>query len=126
MNAKEALKALLEGKKVTRYRWTKYCGEGEYIQLTADGKFIDESGDDYSWDSLSTGDDWSIFGEPKTYTRAEALKLLAEGKKISNVLWENMYLYLSEGGNIHTADVPCPGKYDWNRLMNKDGFIVKE
>lgn len=122
MNANEALKALLEGKKVTCEHWDDH----HFIYLSEDGKFRGEADEIYEWDEWTHQDGWSIFGEPKTYTRAEALKLLAEGKKISNVLWRDMYLYTSPDGNIIVAGVCSPDEYNWNALNETDGFIVKE
>lgn len=119
MNAKEALKALLEGKKVTCEHWDDH----QFIYFSEDGKFRGEDEELYEWNEYTSTDGWSIFGEPKTYTRAEALKLLAEGKRITHQVWEEEYLFLSQEGMICDED---DNPYDWNAMNQKDGFIVKE
>lgn len=121
MNAKEALKALLEGKKVTCSTWAE--PDKEYIFLNDKGYFETEDGGCYTWDEYSASDNWQIFGTLKTYTRAEALKLLAEGKKITHQAWEEEYLFLSQEGMICDED---DNPYDWNDMNQQDGFIVKE
>jgi len=55
MTFNEALRAMLKGKKVKAGDWDP----NEYIMLDTDNNnFIDEKGDTYFFNNLSTGNDW--------------------------------------------------------------------
>ena len=58
MNTKQAIQAMLDGKKVKKSSW----GEQEYILLSSDGYVIDNYGSTYS---IQNANDWEIYEEPK-------------------------------------------------------------
>jgi hypothetical protein len=65
MNDREAMQALLDGKKIRRSVW----GRGEHIELTSDGTLLDEVGHKIILDfkvSFEDYDNWQIYTEPKS------------------------------------------------------------
>lgn len=72
MTTKEAMEALLEGKKITHPNWD----EGEYVFLGDDGCIKDETGNNSF--SLSNNNKYEIYKEPKPKVVIE--KWLCKGK----------------------------------------------
>ena len=74
MNTKQAMEALLEGKKVKSTRWNK----GQYIVLTSDGSVVDEEENLYKVENTT----YELYEEPKTAVLYEWLLQLNNGEWI--------------------------------------------
>lgn len=72
MNDRDALQALLDGKKITSIDWIKGC----YIFLSEEGNIMDEEGDVSTAEGLfdwPAAGEWEIYKESKIIVTQEAL-----------------------------------------------------
>lgn len=79
MNTKQAIEALLEGKKVKSTSWNK----GQYIVLTSLGSVVDEEGNFYNVENAT----YELYEEPKQTVLYEWLVCSSSGKwYLENIL----------------------------------------
>ena len=91
MTTKEALQAMLDGKKVRVIDWLKM----EYIELSPCGNYTDEDNEYYQ---ISINDkEWEIYEEPKPKQAVTIEKWLLEGKVLTQ---KEKYLHIVETSNI--------------------------
>ena len=89
MNTKEAIQAMLEGKKVRAIDWNKEC----YILFNGD-MFVDEEGEHFS-EFTSYSSIWEIYEEPKPVQTVTIEKwLLTDGTLIDAVETSDIVQYL--------------------------------
>ncbi len=78
MNDKEAMQALIDGKKVKQTPWRN----NYFIEFDLDGDLINDQG---KYAQLGFGSDWALYEEPpQLYTFLEAFKLAKDNQIISN------------------------------------------
>ena len=106
MNTKEAIQAMLDGKKVYRDVWR----EGDYFLF--DGiRFLDDKGTIVMADFI--GDDWEIYEEPKPKQTVTIEKWLCKSA------WDNYFIIEGEKAFFKT------GGYDRQQVKLLDTYEVE-
>ena len=90
MTTREAIQAMLDGKKVRAKNW----GEGYYVHFSDHAGFLDES---LALINITPEDDWEIYEEPKLKKTVTIEKWLLEGKVLTQ---KERYLHIVETSNI--------------------------
>ena len=108
----EAVELLKQGKKIASTFWTNL--PDLYIVLATDGSgaVITSNGNPYSssihmFAGWYPNAKWVEYEENKTYTCAEALELMKQGKKVRINSWEPRSLHIYINGSVIVNDRGC-------------------
>ena len=116
MNKREAIRAMCDGKKVTKSHWPK----DEYLVMTNtnDIKDIDGYGVDMNeYDDIG----WEIYNEYNLDVY-EAFKAVLDGKKVQHESWKDGgYIYCDSG---YMLDSRGDNFYGWGVTMYKTGWKI--